>query len=258
MNKRCLALSLFALASLAEQLTAKPPLEETFEKTYPLAPNATVSVRNTDGTIYLYGSLHDELKISARKKAYSKARLDGISIDVSINGNTAMVETVYPPTSRGLSFKDRSGTVDYIIVLPQSCTVSQVELANGEIILSGLRGRAANARLTNGILMALDCFTALHLDAEQGRIDVYYNWWEEGAVSLFANLKNGELRVALPPEPTVRIDAESVSGHITNQFGQEHGQKSEHSLQTTIGADDGAEFQLRTEGGNIHIDRGYR
>lgn len=235
-----------------------PPLQETFAKTYPLSPNATVSIRNTDGTIYLYGSLHNELKIVARKKAYSKARLEGISIDVSIDGKNAVVDTVYPPVPHGLSFADRSGTVDYIIIIPESCTVTQVALTNGEIILSGLRGPSANARLTNGILMVQDCFTALHLEATQGRIDAYYNWWENGAVSLFADLKNGELRVAFPPEPAVRIDAASATGQITNQFGQEHGQSSEHSLRTTIGADEGAEFKLRTEGGNIHIDRGYR
>ena len=153
-----------ALLLLSCGLATSAPLQEKFEKTYPLAPNATITVRNTDGTIYIYGSEVNELKIFARKKAYSKERLDGISINVSINGDQVGIDTIYPPGPKGLSLKDRSGTVDYIIIVPETSSLSQVELTNGEIIVDGLRGPAVNARLTNGIILAGNCFSAVHLN----------------------------------------------------------------------------------------------
>ena len=249
--------AVFALLFLGCGVAKSTPLQEKFEQSYPLSPTAAITIRNTDGTIYVYGSEVNELKVFARKKAYSKERLDGISIKVSIDGDKVSIDTIYPPGPRGLSLKDRSGTVDYVIVVPQTCSLPQVELGSGEIIVDGLRGPAVNARLTNGIIWAQNCFSAVHLTASEGKIAVEYDWWETGMVSLLAELAHGEVSVLLPPDPAVRLDAASVSGRITNQFGQEHGQSDGRTLRTTIGAEDGAEFKIRTNSGNIKIERGY-
>jgi hypothetical protein len=246
-----------ALIFLGCGVAASAPLQEVVEKNYPLSPNTVISVRNTDGTLYIYGSEVPELKIYARKKAYSKERLDGISVNVSINGDKASIDTTYPPRPKGLSLKDRSGTVDYVIVVPETCTLQQVELVNGEIIVAGMRGPAVNARLTTGIILVQDCFTALNVAAQQGGIAVAYNWWEERGISLVAELADGDVSVALPPDPAVRLDAASTSGQIRNQFGHERGQSDGRSLRTTIGAEGGAEFKIRTGSGNIKIERGY-
>src|ERR1700712_1489215 len=105
MNK---LLSAVALLASCVSMFGAPPLSEVFEKTYPVPANAEVSVRNTDGTIYVYGSDVNELKILARKKAYSKERLDGIAIKVSIEGEKVNIDTLYPLGPKGLSVKDRS------------------------------------------------------------------------------------------------------------------------------------------------------
>ena len=238
-------------------LVQSAPLQETVQKIYPLPPGAEVSVRNTDGTIYIYGSEVNELKVLARKKAYSKERLDGISVNVSIDGDKASIDTIYPPRPTGLTLQDRSGTVDYTIIVPQTCSFPQIELVNGEIIIAGLRGPAVNARLTTGIILAENCFSALHLAASEGGIAIAYDWWEAGAVSLLAELAQGDVIVALPPDPSVRLDAASMNGQSTNQFGEERGQGDGRTLLTTIGADGGAEFKIRTNSGNIKIERGY-
>ncbi len=99
----------FALLFLGCGVAKSTPLQEKFEQTYPLSPAAAITIRNTDGTIYVYGSEVNELKVFARKKAYSKERLDGISIKVSIDGDKASIDTIYPPGPKGLSLQDRSG-----------------------------------------------------------------------------------------------------------------------------------------------------
>ncbi len=249
---------LTVLLLVGEAALAAPPLEETFEKTYPVPANVTLTVRNTDGTIYIYGAEPDELKITARKKAYSKARLDGIEIKVSIEGATASIETVYPPGPKGLSMADRSGTVDYIILVPETCTIAQAELGDGEIILQDLRGGGAQARLTNGRVIARDCFCDVRLAVAAGGIDVYYNWWEERRFAFFAEIGHGNLRMQLPPHPTLRVDAVSPSGNVRNVFAHELERNNPtHDLKTTIGDDNGAEFILRAASGNIEIKKGY-
>lgn len=253
MNKVALAAMLFSAA----KVWAGAPLEALFEKTLPLAADAEVRIRNTDGEIYVYGSEVNELKVYARKRSYSKARLEAIEVRVSIEGDKATIDTIYPPTPNGLSLRDRSGTVDYTILLPQNATIPQIELVNGEILLSGLRGPAVHVRLTNGIIYAFDCFTALQLRAKQGGIDISYNWWETGDLSLDAELEQGKVRVALPPDPSVQLEVHSQSGQISNAFGQELGQGGGQNLRTTIGADGGAEFQIRTESAGVRIERAY-
>lgn len=246
-----------ALVFFAAKVSAAPPLEAFVEKTFPLPANAEVRIRNTDGQMYIYGSEVNELKVYARKKAYSKTRLDAIEVKISVEDGKATIDTIYPPTPTGLSLRDRSGTVDYTILLPQTCSIPQLELANGEILLSGLRGPAVHVGLTNGIIYAFDCFTALQLKATQGGMDIAYNWWERGNVALDAQLEQGKVRLALPPDPAVRLEVQSQSGQIVNDFGQELGQKDGHHLRTTIGADDGAEFRIRTESAGIRIERAY-
>ena len=252
---KCATILAMLLASMPA--LAAPPLEENFEKIYSLGANAEVRIQNTDGTIYLYGSEVNELKVYARKKAYSQARLEAIEIKVSIEGEKVNIDTIYPSTPKGLSLKDRSGTVDYTILLPQTCNLAQVALTNGEVIIAGMRGPAVNARLTNGIMSVSDCFSALRLRVAQGGLDVSFNWWEAGAVSLDSELGMGNVRLALPPDPSVQLDATTKSGSISNQFGQEYGQSDAHHLRTTIGAEGGPEFKIRTESGSIRIERSY-
>src|SRR3954451_22823694 len=136
MNKRCMVVVFGALFCWPGAVWSAP-LTEKFEQTYPLPVDAEITVRNTDGTIYIYASEENELKIVARKKAYSRERLDAISVQVSIEGSKATIDTKFPPRPEGLGLGDRSGTVDYVIVVPQRCTLSRVELATGEILISG-------------------------------------------------------------------------------------------------------------------------
>ena len=55
-------------------------------------------------------------------------------------------------------FADRSGTVDYIIELPQTCELASVRLDTGEVLIEGMRGSGIHAKLDNGRLFVRNCF----------------------------------------------------------------------------------------------------
>lgn len=247
----CAALFLLACASLQSAA-----LEEIFEKNYPVPPDVKLTIRNTDGAIYVYGSSDPELRIYARKKAYSKERLAGISINVSTDGDTAAIDTVYPPTPQGLSVADRSGTVDYVILVPEKCSLERVELSNGELILEGMRGARAHASLTNGRMTARDCFTDLQLAVSNGGLDIFYNWWEETRFGLQAEIINGHILALLPKETALRLEAESPNGNINHRFPMAEAPAQPHNLTTNIGAGSETAFKLRALNGNIEIIKG--
>ena len=245
-----------ALLFAAEATLQSASLEEYSEKRYPVGPKASLSVRNTDGTIYIYGSNEPEIKIVTRKRAYSKARLDGIATKVTSDGENISIETVFPPAPKAWSAADRSGTVDYLILVPQTCSISRAKLATGEIIVEGLSGPEVNAQLGNGKLTAQNCFSSTKLSVSAGTLDVSFAWWEGSAFSLSAEIANGDLRVALPPNPSVQIDATTEKGQVRNAFAEKSGGVG-RGLQMVIGDGASAALQLRAAQGNIRIEKSF-
>lgn len=230
-------------------------LEDTTEQVYDLGPTASLSIRNTDGRIYIYGSDTPQLRVKAVRRAFTKERLEGIKVDVAITGDSAAIETIYPPSPLGSLLADRSGTVDYTILLPQTCSLSKVELENGEVIIEGILGASIDARLANGLMYLHNCFSAARVSLGQGGLDVLYGWWDARVFSVSAEVGNGDLRVGLPADAALHLDAATASGNITNRFAEDQNNGDARSLQTRIGGDGSAEFRLRTTNGNIKIEK---
>ena len=231
-------------------------LEDIVRQSYDLSPTATVSVRNTDGRIFIYGSSGDRLEIMALRRALSKERLEAIKITVSIENDVAVIDTIYPPTAAGL-LADRSGTVDYVICVPQRCTLEKVELARGEVLIEGVVGERIEAQLGKGRLHLRNCFSAVRASVGEGRLDAFFGWWNDGAFSLRAEAEHGELRVALPPDAALQVDAEATRGHVVDRFANDAQGREERILKMKIGGDSPVEFHLRTIAGNIELERAY-
>ncbi len=153
------------------------PLEELSDQTYPMPPNGSLKVKNMEGTVYIYAWLESTVRIMSRKSAYTSERLKQLSINISNTADATTIETVFPPKLEGLSLRDRSGTVDYLILVPQKASVA-VELSTGEIIVSGMYGETVKTRLTNGRITLRNCFTDTQASATNGELDITYDWWE--------------------------------------------------------------------------------
>jgi hypothetical protein len=230
------------------------PLEEISDHAYPISANGSLKIRNADGTIYIYTWAENAVRVISRKRSYSPERLKGIAVNVSINGETATIEAVYPPMPQGLSLADRSGTVDFLIFVPQGSTIADVELDTGEVIVDGIYGPAVNARLKNGRMTLQNCFSEAHVSVTEGALDVVYDWGEPKRFSLTAEIARGHLRVGLPSITAVQIDAESGDGKIFNQFARENEPTEQMGKwHIVIGDGSGAEFKLHAAHGNIGI-----
>ena len=249
----CAALLVFAAAPLNGSKT----LEEITEETYELSATGTLTIRNQDGRIYLYGSDGNELRVKVIRKAFSQERLDQLKVNVAINGDDAVIETAFPQKPEGWSTSDRSGTVEYLINVPQHCTITKAELANGEIMIDGMRGPRVEAHVGNGRIHARNCFTAARYTLERGGMDVFYGWWERRAFSLSAEIAIGNVRVTIPSDANAHIDAATVNGNLQSKFARP-GENLGKALQTTIGDDStNGELLLRAPNGNVRIDKSY-
>ena len=246
------------LLCFASPLFAEEPLQQKFKQTYALEQTGTISVENIDGSIRIYCWNEPEIKLEAIKKAYSSERLSQIAIDVAATSKSLTVKTTFPSQPGWWSFRDRSGTVDYTIIAPQTVKITNMSLANGDLLIEGLRGGSATASLSNGRIVAHNSFGDLRLRVANGALDIFYDWWEEMLFSLDLAITNGGIRAILPGAAKINLDAETVKGNITSDFGKNRFKESRvKTLQTSTFGESAPKWKLRSINGNIRLEAFY-
>ena len=233
-----------------------PTLEEMIDHSYPIEPTATLTVTNRDGSIRVYGAGSEtrSVQVEAIKKAYSPERLKAISVQISAGPNSISIETIYP-TDSDAGFSDRSGTVDYVIVVPHTIRISKLELTNGEVQLDGMSSNEARAQLGNGRLFAHNCFGNLNLSLKTGNLAIVYEWWEEREFSIHATIQDGNAFAYIPTEAAFRLIAHTATGKIANDFAEKEQRRTEpiNKVDTLVGDGGKTTFQFETQDGNVKI-----
>ncbi|HEX4652892.1 MAG TPA: hypothetical protein VH227_01460 [Candidatus Udaeobacter sp.] len=230
--------------------------EESFERLYTVESNTNVTIENGDGSVLLYGSNVNEMRVHAVKKAYKRARLAQMAIDVSATPGSVSITTKFPPKPKwGLG--DRSGTVDYTIVVPASASVSQLELNAGEILVDGMRGSAMRAQLNMGRMFARNCFSQnLDLAIQRGNLMVSFDWWQAEQLSTHMHISHGNAWAYLPIDAAFHLLVEAEHGKIVNDFNNApvgpaatNGMK----IDRVVNGGDHAVIEIRVGKGNINI-----
>ena len=231
-------------------------LEESFEQLYPVEPNANITIQNGDGAISVYGSNVNEIRVYAVKRAYRRARLKQIAIDVSTKRDSVSITTKFPPRPKWGLF-DRSGTVDYTITVPATANIAGLELDAGEILVDGMRGQTARARLGEGRIFARNCFTNLDLAIWRGNLILSYDWWEKNTFTAQANVVQGNAWAYLPVGGAFHLLAKALHGEIFNDFETravaESAPARGMNVDTVVNGGGEAAIKLRVTEGNIKI-----
>jgi hypothetical protein len=231
-------------------------IQETFENFYTIEPGTNITIQNGDGAVLVYGSNVSEMQVRAVKKAYSRERLKQIAIDVSTKPGSVSITTKFPSKPKWGLF-DRSGTVDYTIVVPATVTISGLELDAGEILVDGMRGPMIRARLGKGRVFIRNCFTNFDLAVRRGNVIVSYDWWEESRFSAEANVAAGNVWMYVPGDAAFHLLAETAQGKIVSDFASiaPEAPASAAGMKTEIRLHGGNEatMKIRVEEGNIRI-----
>ncbi len=247
-------LSILAIVALiAPMCPAATIFEDIVVRNYPLDPNATISVTNRDGAIWIYGANTSEAKIQAIKRAYTQERLDKIDIDISTTPQQLSIETKYPPAS-GWSFGDRSGTVDYVIVVPWTCKIERADLANGEVLIESMRG-TARANLSNGRMFVHNCFGNVHAHVANGGVDVGFEWWEPQPFTIDAEIVNGNAHAYIPGDAALHMIASSLNGHVFSDFVDKQNRQpgGVRKIDMIVSGPSPAELKLSAINGSIKV-----
>ena len=229
-------------------------LEETFEQTYTIEPTAHITVANGDGAVFVCGSNTNEMRVQAIKRAYTRERLKQIAVNVSIQPGSISINTKFPPKPKWALF-DRSGTVDYTIVIPATANLARLELGAGEVFVDGLRGQSVHACLGSGRMFAHNCFSNVALTLDRGTLTLVYDWWEPGEFSIEANVTHGNIWAFFPADIAYHLVAETGHGKIESDFVEstERETKEITKIDTLFEGGGEAAVTMRMNEGNIKI-----
>jgi hypothetical protein len=228
-------------------------LEQTVERTYPMNPTGSFSIRTPNGSVSIYGSDAVEMKLKAVKRAWTAERLKGIAVEVAIRPNSIAIETRFAP-EKGLS-SSSALMVDYTVTLPHSVRITRLDVGNGDIAIVGMRGEDVRATLVNGQLSAKNCFGNAHLAVANGALNLLYDWWEQGSFSINGQITAGNARVTIPRSASFHVNAETANGKVINDFSEtvELGGRAATKIDKLVGEGAHPEIRIRATNGDITI-----
>jgi len=231
-------------------------IEEVSENVYTVEPEANIKIQNRDGAVLVYGSDGNEMRVRAVKKGYSHKRLSQIAIDVSIKPGAASITTKFPSQPKW-ALSDRSGAVEYIIVVPATASISALDLNAGEVLLESMRGPEVRARLGDGRIFARNCFTNLDLTMNRGTLTLAYDWWEDEKFSAQVFVGQGNAWMFLPTEAGFHLLARAALGKIANDFNNvpfpANSVTEDMKIDQVVNGGGSATIQIRVDKGNIKI-----
>jgi DUF4097 and DUF4098 domain-containing protein YvlB len=238
------AFSILLVGSLAFAETRK---ESAW--TLPLQAGGYVSLENVNGNVTIEGWKKNEVSIRAVKKGKSKD-LDRIKIVVDADEwedkDWIHIETEYPKSTSD------SGSVDYTIKAPSDTILEDIELVNGNLMITGITGYLSLGTV-NGSITAAGMAGNAWIETVNGKIDLSFDKMSDGQ-SVDLESVNGAILLRIPSKANARVDAETVNGVISNEFGLtvEKGEWVGSSMEGRLGSG-GARITLETVNGNIDV-----
>ncbi|HWZ81516.1 MAG TPA: DUF4097 family beta strand repeat-containing protein [Terriglobales bacterium] len=242
---------LFLFAALGHA-SDQGKLTEEFHQVYQLSATGRIELENINGPVHITSWDRNEVKLDAVKRAWTKERLDEAKIDISSHPDSLSIRTEYP--SHDNSFwndrHDNPASVEYTLVVPRKARLDEIKLVNGSLDIQDVAGEV-HASCVNGRLQAHNLEGRTELNTVNGQLDASMSKLSSSPLELSA--VNGALRLTLPSDARAEVEANTVSGGISNDFGLPVSHRFVgHSLRGELGGG-GTLVKLNNVNGHIEI-----
>jgi len=205
-------------ASAFLSLGAAAEINETIEKTFDLSNSGKIQLENVNGDVKITACDCSQVSVVANITASSQEMRDRIKIKFNSTDDRLKIKTKYK-NNRGSSWNNERSEVNYILEVPRSANLDGIRLVNGDLRISGVSGKL-DADLVNGELESDGMTSTTQVNMVNGDILLKFDDLSN-ADSVKLESVNGKIEVYLPASSDVSVEAETVSGRITNEFGIE-------------------------------------
>jgi DUF4097 and DUF4098 domain-containing protein YvlB len=185
-----------------------------FHQTYPMSANGRIELENINGPVQIKVWDRNEVKVDATKRAGSKQDLDEVQIKIRSEKDSLSIRTEYPRHNNTWT-RNNPGSVDYLLTVPRNARLDEIKLVNGDLEIEGVAGDV-RASCVNGRLVARGMTGRTELSTVNGRLEATL---DRLAAPVEVSSVNAEVRLTLPSDAKAEIEASTVSGSISNDFG---------------------------------------
>lgn len=200
--------------------TAYADVTDKVVKSFNVEENAEFRIENINGEIDISGWSKNEIEVTATITADSQEDRDNIKINFTESGRGVAVETKYGSSSFFKKNNNNSGKVTYVVKVPSSGSLKDVELVNGSLSVEGVSGQI-KADVVNGSV-SIDGITAnSEIASVNGSIKVKYGTAASKLEDINLSTVNGSIKLYVPADINANIDVETMHGSIKNDFGLE-------------------------------------
>ena len=202
-------------AFLAFTLQARAFAEtEEFHQTYPLSANGRIDLANINGPVQIKAWDRNEVKVDAIKRAGSKHDVDEVQIKIDSGKDSLSIRTEYARHDHTWTRND-PGSVDYMLMVPRNSRLDDINLVNGNLEIEGVSGEV-RASCVNGRLRARNLSGRTQLSTVNGNLEANL---DRLSSPVEVSSVNASVLLTLPSDAKADIEASTVSGSISNDFG---------------------------------------
>lgn len=240
---------LLTAALLAAAPAARAVETETFQQTYPLAPDGVVHLANVNGDITITAWDKPEVSVEAEKRAKQAEDLAKITLEIESSPARLSIKTKYPKT--GWFKNSINASVRYRLMVPAGVRLEKIDTVNSDITVNGVQG-AVDLETVNGTITAQDLRADAQLDSVNGSLRAEFASLENVREVKLESV-NGRAEVTLPKGVSAEIKADTVNGRVTIDQPIRLGKAGRRSLNGSIGEGNGPRIVLDTVNGGIAI-----
>jgi len=187
---------------------------EEFHQIYPLSANGRIELQNINGPVQIRGWDRNEVKVDAIKRADSKPDLDEVEIKIHSDQDSVSIRTEYARHEHTWTRND-PGSVDYVLTVPRNSRLDDINLVNGDLEIEGVGGEV-RASCVNGRLRASSLSGRTELSTVNGNLEANF---DRLSSPIEVSSVNAKVLLTLPSDAKADIEASTVSGSISNDFG---------------------------------------
>ncbi|SET83508.1 DUF4097 family beta strand repeat-containing protein [Thalassotalea agarivorans] len=227
-------------------------VEDVIQKTFDVDADVKFSLENINGGVTIESWSQNSIEVIATIKAKTQDDRDKVKIEFKSSSSKVEVETKHKESSMWGGDDNVNASVTYQVKVPASAELTDVELVNGSLAITGVQG-GVEAATVNGQMMIEDVAGDIELDSVNGKIKL--------TVSDLANTQkidvdtvNGVIQIYVPEPFNADVDIETLNGSIKNQFGlvEEEGLVVGNSVSGRVGSGD-VSVEIETVNGSVKL-----
>lgn len=224
-------------------------------KTFTVDADAELSLENINGHVTIESWEGDQIKMEAVIEAYNQKQMDMVEILIDADSDSVDIKTEYQK-HWGNDHNHSNAKVTYRLWVPAQTNLSDIELVNGSLDISGVTG-IVNASLVNGNVTSDSTASDTDISTVNGKIELTYAENLNQTKRIDLNSVNGSLVINLPSNINADVKAGTVHGSIKNDFDLEVKKKrysGSRDMKGTIG-NGGIRISLDNVNGSIRMNK---